>query len=499
MTPSPVVGGVSARAVVLALFGLFALDTILLLPFLGLGAVAVTAAIALAGLLLWMIGRALPAAGFAGGRIGWRTLATCLGAAVLLLLLGGEGRLFYANADWQVRDAVLHDMASHPWPFAYALPGGPWLLRAPIGMYLLPALLGGSDLALLASNTAKLALILAAGSLVFETARARAIALIVFIAASGLDIIGTLLFSVLGIRVLFASLEGWAFGTIQYSSIITLAFWVPPHAFAGWFCAVAFLLWQQRRLPLGAFAAALPLAAIWSPLALLGAIPLVGYAAIRAVREGEWAHADIAIATVAALLAAPALLYLTSAAAAVGFSLQPLPFVIYALFLAIDLLPLALIALWRPGRFGSGVAVLVVAMLMAIPFGVVGVGQDFVMRASIPALAVLAVIVGDAVATAWAAPVRRRAGLPVMLAVLGIGAVTGGVEIARALRYPPSPPPRCSLPGAWQQQTQRIKPIVSYLAPVAALPPALRPRDPALIDPGKDPAQCWDYPWPAQR
>ena len=40
-------------------------------------------------------------------------IATCFAIGFILLLLGREGRLFYANVDWQVRDAILRDMTVH--------------------------------------------------------------------------------------------------------------------------------------------------------------------------------------------------------------------------------------------------------------------------------------------------------------------------------------------------------------------------------------------------
>src|SRR4029079_442931 len=70
----------------------------------------------------------------------YRVFAGAFVIAVVLFMLGGEGRFFYANTDWQIRDAVLRDLATNPWPFAYKLNGTAYFLRAPVGMYLLPAL-----------------------------------------------------------------------------------------------------------------------------------------------------------------------------------------------------------------------------------------------------------------------------------------------------------------------------------------------------------------------
>ena len=65
---------------------------------------------------LWWLALGLGAclaAAFGIARAPWRgavspgTLAACFAVAGLVLVLGGEGRLFYANTDWMVRNAVL--------------------------------------------------------------------------------------------------------------------------------------------------------------------------------------------------------------------------------------------------------------------------------------------------------------------------------------------------------------------------------------------------------
>ena len=58
-----------------------------------------------------------------------------------LCLLGGQGHLLYAAEDWLIRDAVVADLSASALP-AYAWNGATWVLRAPLGMYLLPGALG---------------------------------------------------------------------------------------------------------------------------------------------------------------------------------------------------------------------------------------------------------------------------------------------------------------------------------------------------------------------
>ena len=67
--------------------------------------------------------------------------ALCMATGFGLCLLGGQGHLLYAAEDWLIRDAVVADLSASALP-AYAWNGATWVLRAPLGMYLLPGALG---------------------------------------------------------------------------------------------------------------------------------------------------------------------------------------------------------------------------------------------------------------------------------------------------------------------------------------------------------------------
>src|SRR3546814_106374 len=172
----------------------------------------------------------------------WRRMFLLALVALAIFVLGGEGRFFYASPDWQVRDSVLRDLVVYPWPFAYSFDRHVELLRAPLGMYLLPAISGkafglrAADLALLIQNSLLLTLIFGLGSMLFTTSRARARALVIVIFFSGMDVIGQLLQWHVNGHPFPDHIEQW--GITQYSSHITQASWVPLHALAGWLGAV---------------------------------------------------------------------------------------------------------------------------------------------------------------------------------------------------------------------------------------------------------------------
>lgn len=415
-------------------------------------------------------------------------LLACFGVALILMLLGGQGRFFYANIDWQVRFAVLRDMTVNPWPFVYTASGAPDLLRAPIGMYLVPALAGkawggtAGDIALLLQNSAFLGTLLALGSILFDSRRARLIALAVVICFSGLDALGRLMLR----GGLSDHLENWI--GLQYSSTITLAFWVPNHALSGWTGAVAFLLWRAHKMPLGTFLALLPLTALWSPLGLMGAMPFAALAAARALAARAIRLPDIALPMLSTLLCVPGLLYMAAAPEAVGLRFLPLVPAQWFLFELLEVLVyvVPLILLRRANRFGVDTLALLTVWLLAIPFVQIGWSIDFMMRGSIVALTVLAVMTADRM-------IRPGPARLWLAAMLLIGSVTGLAEIRRALVWPPAPQVRCSFSKAWDQSFGAF-PKGSWLAPLDEVPLLVRPTDPALAS-APEPARCWNGRW----
>ena len=471
------------------LAGWLLVDQLLLWRFLGLASLPLwTGGVAACGVLIW---RMASASGL-DARIPLPRLALCIGFALVLLMLGGEGRLFYSNIDWQVRDAVLRDMALHPWPFVYARSGGELdLLRAPIGMFLVPALAFkqwgpvAGDLALLVQNALLTGSLLALGSLLFDTVRGRAIALVVVTLFSGADVIGNLVFH----GTLRSHLEFW-FETMQFSSTLTQTFWVPQHALAGWAGALLFLLWQRGQLRLWAFLAILPLTALWSPLGLIGAMPFAAWAGIMTLQRRALAVADIVTPALVVLLCVPGLVYLASAGDGVGIRPYPVQVLAWFIFIAIELLVWAIPLLLhhRAGRFGTAPLLIATVWLMLCPFIQIGWSLDFMMRTSITSLMIVALVAADALAHAPSRSLRLW-----LAAMLAIGSVTGLSEAYRAITLPASPRGTCSFFGAWDVSFARY-PKGSYLAPLDKVPGIIRPDTPAQAR-VNDPSPCWPGVW----
>lgn len=480
-----------------AVLMLAAIGNLLLPAFLGLAPV-------LDGLLLLVgaggIGLLAVRTCHGGERIEASTLAICLVIACCVLMLGGEGRFLSATTDWRIRDAVLADLGRHPWPFRYATTDGTLaILRAPLGMYLLPALAGGGgqtalDIALLAANTAMLGLLLALAASLFPAGKPRATALTIFLLFSGFDAVGTLLMRWMGHPATLFHMENWAPAS-QFTAIFTQISWAPQHALAGWACALFYLLWQQRKLPIGALAAAIPLFAFWSPVAAAGALPFAALAAYRSLRAIR--VADVGLGAIAVAISIPALLYQHAGSSSVISGANPIAPGIYALAILLEVAPLVLPLLWSRSahRFGRDALILATAMLLLAPLYRVGLWKDFQMRVTIVPIVLVAAAFADTLMAARASDDRRRARL--LMTILGIGSLTVVSELFPILTMRAAPPPLCTVVTAWVRQPVLFakQPPSAYLAPADALPALLRAGSVTTVDPARDPASCWSRPW----
>jgi len=478
--------GIRPAALAGALVSFLLVDQVLLWHFLGLvPPIAVVSALVLLPVAFWPLTQGTDAG---SARLPWKLLGVCFAVSLVVYILGGEGRLFYANRDWQVRGAVLRDLVNYPWPVVYD-GTDPKMLRLPLGMYLIPAWIGKSygfaaaELTELLQNSLLLTAVLALGSTLFTGARARLIALGIFLGFSGMDVIGALLTG----QPLYGHIEQW--NVYQFSSHITQAFWVPQHALAGWIGALCYLLWRDDKAPAALLFCVVPLSALMSPLAFMGLLPFAAHAAVTVVIRREVRVRQLVLPVLGVLISLPSLVYLTSAADTVGGHFEAPRILQYLLIELLEIAPflVGLKLATRNDRFGRTTFVIVALILLFAPLGKVGRGIDFVMRVSIPALAILSMLIADLFSTP-AEPSARR-GRQIVLGAFLIGLATPATEIGRALLFPRSPAPLCSylgvVPGG----------ATDYVASLSRLPAWIRPSEPAMVRP-RDPEQCWDGPWP---
>ncbi|MCC3245812.1 hypothetical protein LG047_10805 [Methylocystis sp. WRRC1] len=346
----------------------------------------------------------LPRAGaFLSAPLDPSSFGACLAAGIALCLLGGEGHFFYSTHDWLIRDAVLSDLVKNGFTVLYNYESQDYLLRAPLGMYMIPATVGrafGLHAAHIALLTQNAFLVGAVAYFVASLANVRKTPmLLLFFAFSGMDVVPILVAEAIEIFVHngflpFTHIEWWGdyYTTIrlQYSSHLTQLFWVPNHMAPGWWFAVLALLHARGEVDLGALLVSFAAMLLWSPLAMMGAAPFIALFALQAGARGLFSSRTI-MACAAGLCLLPIALYLTMDAAEVphewlitrdGFALY------WPAFIAIELPQIAIIAYaWSKVEAADRrILLLAIGMLIFIPICSMGPSNDFVMRSSIAPL-----------------------------------------------------------------------------------------------------------------
>lgn len=348
-----------------------------------------------------------PVGGAFAAPIDARAFSVCLALAAALCVVGGEGHVFFAQSDWLWRDAVLNDLVSNGFTVLYRLDEQSYLLRAPLGMYLTPALVGrflglhAAHLALIAQNALALGAVL---YLVGEIANVRRTPLVLLILAfSGADVLPNLVVA-LGEAIRAGSVPAigvsewwthyWLRSPIQFSSHLTQIAWVPNHTLPGWWFATLSLLYVRRELDLAALGASFAALLMWSPLAMMGALPVLALFALGLSLRDLVAPRLLLGAAGAALLL-PIVAYLTADAGAVPrtfLAATPGFAFVYLAFLLIEIPQVGIVAYaWdKVAAPDRRLLILCVVALLFIPLYGVGEANDTVMRASIAPLFILA-------------------------------------------------------------------------------------------------------------
>ncbi len=432
----------------------------------------------------------------------------------MITLLSGQAGGVYANFDWQIRLPLLKDLANNAWPLGYRLDGADYVLRAPLGMYALPALVGDvggvatSRMALVLQNAVILVLGLGLVALIGRTPRERLILVAVVLVFSGMDAVGQAIVNFAkGGPFVFDHIEQWI--GLQFSATLTQLFWVPHHGLPGLIVAALYVLWLRDRLSPAALIAFVPLVAFWSPFSFLGSLPFVVHAMACSVRQLRSLPWIVLAGATTSLLALYAIAFLQAGTDNVHFhiglvkdelSTDERPFLRYVAFLALEVLAflvaVSMARSWRPATPASFLIVL--GVLLVCPLVWVGENQDFVMRVSIPALYVLAIMVGLVVAElpAPAAGWRLRWARNVAVAALVIGAITPLMEIRRAVTRPlGTVAASCSFVDAWKDSEWTLAQISAYLANEARFPETLRPRIATRIVSAEPSPLCMEGSW----
>ncbi len=393
----------------------------------------------------------------------WALFLVGAGLVVLVVSISGAGGSGVETWDWEKHNAVLADLVEQPWPVAYRV-GDQNLALVYYLAYYLPAAAAGRAAGWLAANVV-LFLWTAVGAVLAWQWIARLgraspwIALLVIALWSGFDLLGAAFPSQ---RLLADALPWWRqfdlewwHGTFVYPGNITLLAYAPGQALGGWL-ATALALEALRRGIRG-FPLAWPLTVclLWSPFAACGlAGLLVLFELAAGVRGlGSLARRQLSFSTLAILggVALPLLLYYAARVPTPDLppDLQPpiearevarlafLPITLgvarftreWARFLGVELLPVVAAlagAAWlarRRGRgadrFGHRLLIAATALLAVVPCIGYGYYDDWVMRASIPPLFALQVLMARTLSRA-AVPIAARRAVAALVLVAGL-------------------------------------------------------------------------------
>jgi hypothetical protein len=420
-----------------------------------------------------------------------RWLTACLLLGLLLATLGGEGHFFFSKDDWLGRDAVLADLVSRWAPTPYRHDGADFLLRAPLGMYLAPAAVGrilglnAAHLALLAQNSLALG-----GFFYFVTLlwpRRRLAFVLLFVFFSGLDAIPVLLKTggaLLRVPAFWVEI-GW------FPAHLSQLFWGPTHALPGWWFAALAALHARRQIDLATLAAAsLPLL-LWSPLAVMGAAPLL--LILAALSPRAMATPRFALACVAGLGFLPIVFYLRAGAEAVPHRFQwatPGFFDAYLLLILFGLTQAIFVAvLWRRIEpwFRPTLAAAIFLLLLS-PVYDLGFMNDVTQRVTLAPRALLAfgfnaLLIDSLAAGAFAA-------LASGAAIFAVGAVSPAVELYDTLSTPRFSISDCNLLTVYAKHRHE-RYLSTYLAPMNAMPAWLFGRAAEGPPLEKEDRLCW--------
>lgn len=239
--------------------------------------------------------------------LSWRQIAAIVAVIVLWCLLGGHGGLLFQTSDWSVRNAVYRDLITHDWPVVYETGNA---LCYYFGFWLVPVLIT-KGVGLLIADAAEvwtignilltcwvvwgvfLVVLLILIWLRRWDWRAIAMVLVTLIFFSGLDIVGLLLFrSPDDVNLLLCGdihIEWWAGSAseaFQFSSFTTQLYWVFNQAVPAWIATTLVLVTDDVRndILIGILAAFLcPLPTMG--LVLIGLAKLIGAVRRKGIRE----------------------------------------------------------------------------------------------------------------------------------------------------------------------------------------------------------------------
>ncbi|MCO6429790.1 MAG: hypothetical protein J5J00_02935 [Deltaproteobacteria bacterium] len=322
---------------------------------------------------------------------------SALSLIVLCLWLGcaGVGGLGAQEHDWIKHNFFLSELSSSKLPPCYHYGQGKegeyFSLSYSIGYYL-PASLIGRYFGWFWANAALLAWTAAGVFLaflqLFKMLPNARWSILLFPLLGGLDVIGKWLMT--GSIDWNHSMEWWT--KYQYSGNTTLLYWVPQHALPAWLATPLILKAAEEKRSNGYSLLIVGAAALWSAFVMIGLTALAALAALRTRGRGALCYASFVGITLLCVMA----VYLSSNLRDFPIQIQELSSLAawkqWALFCVLEFGVYALLLMpqMRELRMWLMAAA---AVLLLLPVMRIGIHNDLVMRASIPYLYIIWILV----------------------------------------------------------------------------------------------------------
>lgn len=379
--------------------------------------------------------------------------------AVLWVLFSGIGGFSFQNGDHSYRNAILKMLVEKDWPVVIT-DTAPHFAR-PVAMvyyfaFWLPAACVGKFLGLAAAHLFLFVWTVIGVLLVFYfvlayTRRRSVFVVVAFIFFSGLDVIGYGMLEVIrkgnwsGGALLISHMEWWA-KSFQYSAFTTQLYWVFNQALPAWL--ITLLILHQKNCRSLAFLFSFAL--LFCTLPAAGLVPVAMYVFVRRCRDlrvkGESAGRNALfvakdVLTVQNVLAGGIIgitsflfLKINASGNHIAFAFRDFDFKLLMRFGAFIFLEAIVyyLAIFR-SQSKNGLLYVSLVSLVCIPLVQVGYGADFCMRASIPSLVVLFLLV---VTTLCQCRERgKNLNAVVLCVLLFLGSFTAQHEMLRSLAH----------------------------------------------------------------
>ena len=400
---------------------------------------------------LWFCAKNAPEPQLKFGKDNIPVLIAALVLITLWVLLSGIGKVMYQNPDHTFRNSIFEMLIAHDWPIKGYIPTDSGAEARGLIYYIgfwMPAALVGKVLGVNAGYVFQIIWAVFGIFLLYlliceKTGKISLFPLVILIFFSGLDIIGFELFYGDVERYnIIAHIEWWTGADIfQFSSFTTQLFWVFNQAIPAWLLTL--LIYSQKNNRCIIFLAGLAL--LNSTLPFIGMIPLIlcfVFERLKSFKKQDiipfitdlFTFENILGGGTAGILSYLYLKNNTSGQAigsAGSVNFGPSYFILAALFVLLEA-GVYYLAVYKYQK-KRPIFYVTLIWLCICPLVRVGSAADFCMRASVPALFVLYMLVAETLSKALRKKDKPTAAALIILLLMG--SLTAIHEISRSVVY----------------------------------------------------------------